>query len=78
MNALPLAFKYEEDNKGIVGNLMIPLTYRHHSSRGRRWVKKVIKHMNIVLSQIIPGMTISERISVHSVEKWKKSGLKFN
>lgn len=77
MNALPLAFKYEEDNKGIVGNLMIPLNGTDIiPQEAVDVVKKVIKHMNIVLSQIIPGMTISVKDLGSQVLKNGKVGSK--
>lgn len=60
MNALPLAFKYEEKSMGAVGNLMLPLNGAETiPQEAVDIVKKVIDHMNIVLSQIIPGLTIS-------------------
>jgi AAA15 family ATPase/GTPase len=60
MNALPLAFKYEEKSMGAVGNLMLPLNgVATIPQETVDIMKKVIDHMNVVLSQIIPGLTIS-------------------
>lgn len=60
MNALPLAFKYVEKSRGTVGSLMLPLDGSAIIPQETvDIVKKVIDHMNIVLMQIIPGLTIS-------------------
>lgn len=59
MNALPLAFKYEEKNRTAIGNLMIPLNGSVTIPQSAfDVVKKVVADMNIVLEQIIPGLTI--------------------
>lgn len=60
LNALPLAFRYDENGKSTYGNLMIKLNGASSvPEEARDVVKKVIENMNIVLSQIIPGLTIS-------------------
>lgn len=60
MNALPLAFKYEEKNMGAIGNVMLPLNGAATiPQEALDVVKKVIQNMNVVLSQIVPGLTIS-------------------
>ncbi len=60
MNALPLAFKYEEKNMGFVGNLTIPLEGTATIPQDAvDLVKKLTQNMNIVLSQLVPGLTIS-------------------
>lgn len=60
MNALPLAFKYGERNKGIVGKMMLPLdTAAVIPQEAVGIVEKVINDMNVVLEQIIPGLTIA-------------------
>lgn len=60
MNALPLAFLYEERNKKAVGNIMIPLDRPATiPQEALDVVKKIISNMNIVLEQIIPGLTIT-------------------
>lgn len=60
MNALPLAFKYEEKGRGTVGQMTIPLEQPDViPSEALVIVEKVIEDMNIVLEQIIPGLTIS-------------------
>ena len=59
LNALPLAFKIEEKNSGAIGNLMIQLDGTTSIPQDAvDVVKKVISNMNIVLQQIIPGLTI--------------------
>lgn len=59
MNTLPIAFKYEEKASLAIGNLAIPL---NDSALIPEQVldvlKKVIDDMNIVLKQIVPGLTI--------------------
>lgn len=60
MNALPLAFKYEEKNMGAVGNLTIPLEGTATIPQDAvDLFQKLIQNMNIVLNQVIPGLTIS-------------------
>lgn len=60
MNALPLAFKYEEKNMGAVGKLTIPLEGTATIPQDAvDLVKKLIQNMNIVLNQLVPGLTIS-------------------
>ncbi|XCP86530.1 AAA family ATPase [Roseburia hominis] len=60
LNALPLAFRYEENNKRAVGQLAIPLNDATTIPIDTLdVVKKIICNMNIVLSQIVPGLTIS-------------------
>lgn len=58
-NTLPLAFKYEEKNQRAVGLLAVNLNGATTiPEKTLEVVKKVIENMNIVLSQIIPGLTI--------------------
>lgn len=60
MNALPLAFKYEENGKGAVGQMMLPLEAAAVIPKMTvDIVAKVLDDMNIVLKQIVPGLTIS-------------------
>jgi len=59
MNMLPLAFKYENGNNGAVGNFLIPLDEPSPIPEDAvNVVKHVIADMNIVLAQIVPGLTI--------------------
>ncbi|MBS6195965.1 MAG: ATP-binding protein [Clostridiales bacterium] len=59
MNALPLAFKYKEKNSETIGNLMLPLNIPAPIPEDAiELVKKIINNMNIVLEEIIPGLTI--------------------
>ena len=58
-NILPLHFKYEEKGKISTGNLIIKLNESTLlSEKGLDIAKKVIKNMNIVLRQLVPGLTI--------------------
>lgn len=60
MNALPLAFKYESKNTGAVGNIMLPLDEAATiPNEAAEVIEKIIPNMNLVLSQIVPGLTIS-------------------
>ena len=60
MNALPLAFKYEEKNMGAVGKLTIPLEGTATIPQDAvDLVNKLTQNMNIVLNQLVPGLTIS-------------------
>ena len=60
MNALPLAFKYESENAGAVGNIMLPLDEAETIPKeAAELIEKIIPNMNMVLSQIVPGLTIS-------------------
>lgn len=59
MNALPLSFRINEEKLGAIGNLTIKLDGTTLiPQEGIEIVKKVIKNMNIVLKQIIPGLVI--------------------
>lgn len=59
MNVLPLAFRYKRNNSEMLGNLALsldePMPIPEPASDV---VKKVIENMNIVLGQIVPGLTI--------------------
>lgn len=60
LNALPLSFRYEEKNKKAFGQMSISLNGTPTiPTEFLDMAKKVIKHMNIVLEQMIPGLTIS-------------------
>jgi AAA15 family ATPase/GTPase len=59
MNALPLAFKYKEKDADTVGNITLPLNAPAPiPEEALGVVTKVIDNMNIVLEQIVPGLTI--------------------
>lgn len=59
MNALPLAFKYKDDKAEMVGNLLFPLNVPAPiPNEATELVKKIIDNMNIVLQQLVPGLTI--------------------
>ena len=60
MNALPLAFNYAENGKASIGNILIKLNEPSLIPKdARNIVHKVIDCMNVVLEQLIPGLTIS-------------------
>ena len=59
LNAQPLVFKYITENSGAIGTMMIPLNEPAViPKKAKDVVVKVIKTMNGVLEQIIPGLTI--------------------
>lgn len=59
MNALPLTFKYRDNHKVTVGNLMLPLNGATPILEDRiEIVRKIIVNMNIVLEQLVPGLTV--------------------
>lgn len=60
MNALPLPFRYERENQGVVGNIMLSLDEAFTIPKNVfEIIEKLIPNMNLVLKQIIPGLTIS-------------------
>lgn len=60
MNALPLSFKYKDNKAEMVGNLLFPLNAPAPiPNEATELVKKIIENMNIVLQELIPGLTIS-------------------
>lgn len=75
MNALPLAFKYKERNSETIGNLMLPLNVPAPiPEEAIELVKKIVTNMNIVLKEIIPGLTIDIVDLGPMVSKEGKSG----
>lgn len=59
MNALPLAFKYAGKDSGAVGQMMLPLEDPALIPKEAvEIVEKVIRDMNIVLEQMVPGLRI--------------------
>ncbi|MCD7819259.1 MAG: AAA family ATPase [Lachnospiraceae bacterium] len=59
LNYLPLAFKIEEKKKRAAGVTLIPLEEPTVIRKETvEIVEKVIKNMNIVLEQLVPGLTI--------------------
>lgn len=60
MNAMPLAFQYQEEKKGAAGTITLPLEKPATVSQEELIIiEKVIRNMNIVLEQLVPGLTIS-------------------
>lgn len=59
LNAQPLMFKIMEGRQGYQGILMIPLESPIDiPEQDKKMVEKIISNMNIVLTQLIPGLTI--------------------
>lgn len=59
MDILPLSFKYEDKNRGAVGEILISLEEAALiPEEAFDMAKQVISSMNIVLTQIVPGLTI--------------------
>ena len=62
MNALPLDFMYEEQGLSAIGNLMVSLEKPTVIPQDAYdVVKKLVVDMNVVLRQIVPGLTIGVR-----------------
>ena len=60
MNALPLAFNYAEKETSAIGNILIKLNEPSLIPESALdIVRKVIKCMNVVLKQLVPGLEIS-------------------
>lgn len=59
MDALPIAFNYAEKGKASIGNILIKLNEPSLIPESALYVvHKVIDCMNVVLQQLIPGLTI--------------------
>ena len=59
MNALPLSFRYKDNRTEMIGNLLFPLNVPAPiPNEALDVVQKVIDNMNIVLKQLVPGLTI--------------------
>ena len=79
MNALPLAFRIEDKNSGAIGNLMIELEGTTTIPlEAVNVVKNVINNMNIVLQQIVPGLTICVKEGQSDVLPNNKVGSKIH
>ncbi len=62
LNAQPLAFKFTEGGHGNIGSMMIPLNDPALiPQKAKAVIEQVIKTMNVVLEQIIPGLTMHIR-----------------
>ena len=59
LNAQPLMFKISEGNHGYQGMIMLPLDNPIDiREQDKNLVEKIISNMNIVLTQLIPGLTV--------------------
>ncbi|MFA5513429.1 MAG: AAA family ATPase [Sphaerochaetaceae bacterium] len=60
LNAQPLVFKFSTESTGNIGTIMIPLNKPTViPKKAKDVIIRVIQTMNIVLKQIIPGLTIN-------------------
>lgn len=60
LNTLPFSLKYEMEGKGIAGSFIIPLDGSGIiPEQAYRIVCKAIEKINIVLPQLVPGLTVS-------------------
>lgn len=60
LNAQPLSFRYEKNDSGAAGQITIPLDRAAAISKeAYELASNVVKNMNIVLTQLVPGLTIS-------------------
>ena len=60
LNAQPLVFKYEAANSNAIGSLMLPLEQPVTiPKKAVEVVRRIIGSMNVVLEQIVPGLTVS-------------------
>jgi hypothetical protein len=60
LNALPLSYRYEKDNINSVGSILLSLENSIViPEEAVNKINNLISNVNIVLSQIIPGLTIS-------------------
>lgn len=60
LDALPLSFRYSRKDMGAIGQLAIPLNGDAVIPEATfRLVEELIRNMNIVLNQLVPGLTIS-------------------
>ncbi len=60
LNTLPLSFKYREKNSEALGSIVLPLgAPKLISEDAFEVTKKIIDNMNIVLEQLVPGLTVS-------------------
>ena len=58
-NALPLSFCIKNENQGAIGNIVIPFDGNGViPQEAYAIVRNVVDNMNIVLNQLIPGLTI--------------------
>lgn len=75
MNALPLAFKYKDKKSETIGKLMFSLNGPEPvPDEAAGLLRKIIDNMNIVLEQLVPGLTIGIKDIGPTVFKDGKSG----
>lgn len=70
LNTLPITFKMKNGKKQAVGNILVPIdrdTVIHKDDLSI--VEKVVDNMNIVLEQLVPGLTISVKTLGEELKK---------
>lgn len=77
MDILPISFRYDGDLNGVVGNILLPLDKPMIIPIDDiEIVERVIANMNIVLSEIVPGLTIRVEDLGKTVSANGKQGVK--
>lgn len=77
LNALPLTFRYENNNKAAIGNIALPLNSTATVPENIYQVaERVLADMNVVLEKIIPGLTISIKNLGNQILKDGNIGIK--
>ncbi|MCF0186557.1 MAG: AAA family ATPase [Bacteroidaceae bacterium] len=77
MNMLPISFKYETGTNAAVGNILIPLEDAAPiPEEAIEMVQHVIQSMNVVLSQLVPGLTIQMETLGEMIFPNGKKGIK--
>ena len=81
MNALPLSFRYEDRSEnrrvGAIGNMILSLNEPCTLPQEMLDIaKKVISNLNVVLSEMVPGLTISIRELGQQVMKSGATGVR--
>ncbi len=74
MNFLPLAFRYEENHHGAAGRLAVPIDAPAVVPEDEAHViDAVVNSMNIVLCQLVPGLTIQvQKLGLHLMKNGNK------
>ena len=78
LNAQPLSFKYEEKNHGAIGTVILPLDEPAVVPKKMYGdVQKIVQNMNIVLRQLIPGLTIGLKGLGTQITEEGEKGIRF-
>jgi AAA15 family ATPase/GTPase len=77
MNMLPIVFKYDKGTNSAVGNIVLPLEKdKPIPEEAVAMVDDIIKNMNIVLSKIVPGLTIRTEKMGEAIFQNGKKGIR--